>query len=247
VNLDPARARLVRRFGEDVNEWVDQLPARVADLAERWHLEEVGEPYPTGNSSIAIRCGAGVLKLSPQVEFLAEQVEIMQLFVHSRRVPMVFSAEPGAVLMETIEPGTFVTEAPPAEEFAELLNDLHSAGDPAGAARELLDYTEEIFERFEKRGVDIGSPRKLRDELVASQPETVLLHGDLHFHNIIQGARGRLMAIDPKACAGERAFDTMDYAVAAPGRVKDLAKAADLDVERVEAWRQVFSWVSSPL
>jgi streptomycin 6-kinase len=246
VNLDQVRARLVHRFGEDVNEWVDQLPARVADLAERWHLR-VGDPYPAGNSSIAIRCGAGVLKLSPQVEFLAEQVEIMQSFAHSRRVPMVFSAEPGAVLMEAIEPGTFVTEAPPAEEFAELLDDLHSAGDPAGAARELLGYTEEIFERFEKRGVDIGSPRKLRDELVASQPETVLLHGDLHFQNIIHGPGQRLMVIDPKACAGERAFDAMDYAVAAPDQARALAKAAGLDPERVDAWRQVFSWVSSPL
>ncbi|MBP2331111.1 streptomycin 6-kinase [Kibdelosporangium banguiense] len=246
MNLQPARARLVRRFGEDVNAWVDQLPARIADLADRWHLQ-VGEPYPTGNSSIAIRCGAGVLKLSPQEDFLDEQVEIMQMFVHSRRVPMVFSAEPGAVLMETIEPGTFVTETPPPEEFAELMGDLHAAGDPAAARRELAGYTEEIFERFERRGVDIGSPRKLRDELVASQPETVLLHGDLHFHNIIHGARGKLMVIDPKACAGERAFDAMDYAVAEPSQVKALARAANLDVERVEAWRQVFSWVSSPL
>jgi streptomycin 6-kinase len=246
MNLEPVRARLVRRFGEDVNEWVDQVPARVADLAARWHLT-VGELYPAGNSSIAIRCGAGVLKLSPQVDFLAEQVEIMQLFVHSRRVPMVFSSEPGAVLMETIEPGTFVDEAPPPEDFAGLMRDLHEAGDPTKARRELGGYTEEIFERFEKRGVDIGSPRRLRDELVASQPETVLLHGDLHFHNIIHGPGNRLIAIDPKACAGERAFDATDYAIAAPDQVKALAKAADLDPERVQAWRQVFSWVSSPL
>jgi streptomycin 6-kinase len=245
MNLDPVRARLVRRFGEDVNAWVDQVPERVADLAARWHLTPE-EPYPTGNSSLAIRCGGAVLKLSPQIEFLDEQVRIMRLFVHSRRVPMVLSYEPGAVLMEMIEPGTYVTEAPPAGEFAELLSDLHSVGDPAQAERELLGYTEEIFERFEKRGVDIGSPRKLRDELVASQPETVLLHGDLHFHNIITGPRG-LVVIDPKAAAGERAFDAMDYAMAAPDQVKALAKAADLDAERVAAWRQVFSWVSSPI
>jgi streptomycin 6-kinase len=246
VNLDQVRARLVRRFGEDVNEWVDRLPERVADLAKRWSIMP-REPYPTGNSSVAIRCDDAVLKLSPDTEFLSEQFDVMQLFVHSRRVPMVFSYEPGAMLMERIEPGTFVTEAPPAGEFGRLLRDLHAAGDPAGAARELGGYTEEIFVRFEKRGVDIGSPRELRDELVASQPETVLLHGDLHFHNIIHGTGDRLIAIDPKACAGERAFDAMDYAVAAPDKVEALAEAADLDVERVRAWRQVFSWVSSPL
>ncbi|MET0236153.1 MAG: aminoglycoside phosphotransferase family protein [Kibdelosporangium sp.] len=103
-----------------------------------------------------------------------------------------------------------------------------------------------MFERLEKRGVDIGSPRPLRDELVASQPETVLLQGDLHFHNIITGPRG-LMVIDPKAAAGERAFDALDYAMAAPSRIKTLAEAAGLDPDRVQAWRRVFSWVSSPL
>ncbi|MET0236154.1 MAG: hypothetical protein ABW224_16030 [Kibdelosporangium sp.] len=88
MNLDPVRARLVRRFGEDVNEWVDQAAERVADLAARWHVRPV-EPYPHGNSSLAIRCGHAVLKLSPDVEFLDEQVRIMRLLERSRRVPAV--------------------------------------------------------------------------------------------------------------------------------------------------------------
>jgi streptomycin 6-kinase len=244
MNLEPVRARLERRFGPDAHAWVDQLPERIADLAARWHLT-VLQPYPHGNSSLAIRCAGAVLKLSPDVEFLDEQVRILRLFADSGRVPEIFADEPGAVLMATIEPGAYVTEAPPPDEFAELLRDLHSVGDPDAAARALAGYTEEIFVRFESRGVDIGNPRPLRDELVASQPENVLLHGDLHFRNVLTGPR--LMVIDPKAYAGERAFDAMDYAIAAPSRTAELAKAAGLDLERLEAWRQVFSWVRSPL
>jgi streptomycin 6-kinase len=235
---------MVRRFGPDVHAWMDQLPEWIADLAARWDLT-VDEPYPHGNSSVAIRCGDTVLKLSPDVEFIDEQVRILHLFAGTGRAPEIFAHEPGAVLMEIIEPGTYVTEAPPPGEFAELLSDLHSVGEPAAAPRELAGYTEEIFVRFENRGVDIGNPRPLRDELVASQPETVLLHGDLHFHNILVGSR--LMVIDPKACAGERAFDAMDYAIAAPSQMAALAKAADLDLDRLAAWRQVFGWVESPL
>ncbi|ONI79228.1 hypothetical protein ALI144C_25690 [Actinosynnema sp. ALI-1.44] len=245
MNLEPARARMRRRFGPEAHAWMDALPARIADLARRWALTP-GEPYPTGNSSVAIRCGDVVLKLSPQVDFLAEQARVLRMYEPSGRVPRVFQHEDGAMVMEIIEPGTFVTEVPPPEEFAALMTDLHAVGDPAVAERDMLAYTEEFFDRMESRGVDIGSSRQLRDELVATQDDVVLLHGDLHFHNILVGPRG-LMVIDPKACAGDRAFDAIDYAMAAPDRVKELAKAANLDAERIAAWRRMLHWVDSPL
>ncbi|ALG07820.1 aminoglycoside phosphotransferase family protein [Kibdelosporangium phytohabitans] len=244
MNLDPARARMARRFGPEAHAWMDALPARITELAERWGLK-VGEPYPTGNSSVAVRCDDVVLKLSPQVDFLAEQVRVLRMYEPSGRVPKVFQHEDGAMVMEIIEPGTFVTEAPPPAEFAALMADLHAVGDPAIAERDIRTALEEFFVRVENRGVDIGSARQLRDELVATQDDVVLLHGDLHFNNILAGPRG-LMVIDPKACAGDRAFDTIDYAMAAPDRVRELADAASLDVDRIVAWRQVLHWVDSP-
>lgn len=245
MDLEPARARMVRRFGPGAHAWMAAVPGRIAELAERWNLEP-GEPYPTGNSSVAVRCGDVVLKLSPQVAFLAEQVRVLRMYEPSGRVPRVLQHEDGAMVMEVVEPGTFVTGVPPAGEFAELMADLHAAGDPAIAERDMFSYTDELFDRVESHGVDIGSARELRDELVASQTDIVLLHGDLHFGNILDGPRG-LMVIDPKACAGDRAFDAVDYAIAAPDRIGELAKAAGLDADRLAAWRQVLHWVSSPL
>ena len=45
-------------------------------------------------------------------------------------------------------------------------------------------------------------------ELIASQTETLLLHGDLHHENILSAGRRPWLAIDPKGVVGERAYDT---------------------------------------
>ncbi|GAB3876456.1 hypothetical protein GCM10029964_023370 [Kibdelosporangium lantanae] len=68
----------------------------------------------------------------------------------------------------------------------------------------------------------------------------MLLHGDLHLYNVLNGPK--LTAVDPKACLGDPCFDAMDYAFQA--RSTDIAKAADLDVDRVEAWCRVFAWMA---
>jgi len=48
--------------------------------------------------------------------------------------------------------------------------------------------------------------------LVASQTTRVLLHGDLHLGNVLDGGgSGGLVAIDPRACAGDPCFDAVDY------------------------------------
>jgi streptomycin 6-kinase len=237
MDLDPIRTRLVRRFGPEVNPWVDQVPTRATELADRWDLT-LGEPYGNGNNSVVFRCGDVVLKLAYDVDFANEQATTLRLFAHTGRVPRVLHHEDGATVMEVVEPGEPVITPPPLDDFAELLVDLRTPA--TDGPRRLPEYTEQIFVRFEARGVDVGDARKIRDELVASETEQVLLHGDLHLYNVLNGLK--LMAVDPKACLGDPCFDALDYAFQA--KSADIAKAADLDVERVEAWWRAFSWMA---
>jgi streptomycin 6-kinase len=48
----------------------------------------------------------------------------------------------------------------------------------------------------------------LFDDLISSQTETFLLHGDLHHGNILAAERRPWLAIDPQGVVGERAYDT---------------------------------------
>lgn len=79
--------------------------------------------------------------------------------------------------------------------------------------------------------------------LLATARSRVLLHGDLHLGNVLDGGPARgLVAIDPRACAGDRCFDGVDYALDGAGldgvgsRCAALAPAAGLDPDRLYAW-----------
>ncbi len=76
-----------------------------------------------------------------------------------------------------------------------------------------------------------------------------LVHGDLHPGNVLDGGPARgLVAIDPRPCLGDPAFDAVDFALPRAGRAGDaearieaLAVAADLDRERLRAWCVAFA------
>jgi streptomycin 6-kinase len=80
--------------------------------------------------------------------------------------------------------------------------------------------------------------------LVADGGAPVLLHGDLHPGNVLDGGAARgLVAIDPRRCVGGAAFDTVDWVfwrVDEPSgwqpRSSALARTLGADPERVWAW-----------
>src|SRR5262245_62065215 len=88
-------------------------------------------------------------------------------------------------------------------------------------------------------------------DLLASQREGAVLHGDIHHGNILDfGERGWL-AIDPKGLVGDRGFDyanlfcNPDHATAtAPGRlarrIEVVAEAAGLERKRLLRW--ILAW-----
>jgi streptomycin 6-kinase len=77
-------------------------------------------------------------------------------------------------------------------------------------------------------------------ELAAQSDATTLLHGDLHTGNVLRRGRGGLVAIDPRPCVGDPAFDLVDWVlrgdVAPPQRAQQLAAATGLDAQRLLAW-----------
>jgi streptomycin 6-kinase len=253
-------AHLIRRLGDPVTSWCDGLPALLASLAERWRLE-LGAPFLVGNRnrSAVFRCVRAdgmpaVLKLSPDLPAMAEQVATLKLFGPGGRVPAVLNADvdAGAVLLERIEPGTPVRdlpEPPSATQWAELMRGLHVATVPPDYSRHLRDQCDKAFDGIGRRASD---PVSLADvetgaararALLATEPARVLLHGDLHLANVLDGGPSRgLIAIDPGACFGDPCFDAVDYLLNGAGRegietrCAALAAASELDESRLLEW-----------
>ena len=267
------RRRLLARFGGRVEPWWDRLPGATADLAERWELV-IGAAVGRGNTSLVVRCRRAdgrpaVLKLTPDAELGAAEASALRRWEPSGRVPAVWGhdAALGALLLEAIPDETPLAERRAAVELddvASLIGDLHRGG---GAAvgdgwERLADRVEFIFdhwvERHGRRGevvtraVPVDRLRRghlLARELAADATEQVLLHGDLHPGNVLDGGAARgLVAIDPRPCVGDAVVDAVDWVFWTaddPGvwepRSRDLAVALGLDHQRLWAWCTAFA------
>ncbi|MGY6656038.1 aminoglycoside phosphotransferase family protein [Amycolatopsis sp. TRM77291] len=265
VDLEDISARLVNRFGADADGWLAGVPALAARLAARWDFE-LGELFESGASSVVLRCRwsdgtPAVLKLSPDGALLTRQLEMLRVFAPSGRLPAVLAADPdaGAMVLEEIRPGTPAEDLPSSAlpgQWGELLTALHSVAPPADWPWSLRGRFEESFDRIGKRIAEpaiaarIGPGTWQRaiercDKLLDTQTGVVLLHGDLHLGNALDGGSRGLIAIDPKACVGDPCFDAVDYVVSGAGhegveaRCRSVADACGLDEERLYAWSRV--------
>ncbi|HWC82371.1 MAG TPA: aminoglycoside phosphotransferase family protein [Pseudonocardiaceae bacterium] len=266
--MQDVTALLVSRFGPTARRWVADAPALAARLAERWELR-LGAMFANGASSLIWRCDCpdgtpAVLKLSPDHALVAGQLEMLRLFAPSGLVPAVLAAAPeaGAVVLTEIRPGTEAGDLPPdrlPRQWGALMSALHATPAPHDLTRDLRGRCDESFARIGRRlsepliGARISPAMWQRaiercHRLLDTQSRPVVLHGDLHPGNVLDGGPGRgLMAIDPKACLGDPCFDAVDYVVAGAGqegiaaRCARMAAACGLDGGRLSAWSQVIA------
>lgn len=172
-------------------------PALTARVASQWGVV-LGELFASGASSVVMRCRwrdgtLAVLKLSPDRAVLTKQVEMLRVFAPSGRVTAVLSAdtEAGAVVLEEILRGRATRPSPGSAGGCPNRPSARGSTSPRGSGR-------------------YSAVRRLLD----TQASIVLLHGDLHLGNVLDGGPSRgLVAIDPKACLGDPCFDAVDYVV----------------------------------
>lgn len=230
---DPARARLVRRFGDSVTSWIDALPDLMDTLTTRWGL--TAGPLMPGGTGATFLCTAhtgtnAVLKVTPDIDIAAHEIKALTAWAGTASMVNLLDSDVdrGAILLEAIEPGT------PADEPAKVLPDLHTAN-PAGfpPVRARVDF---LFETVLTRrtgtyyATEHAKARKLAEDNITP----VLLHGDMHPGNVLQGPHGPV-AIDPRACVGDPAVDWMDFVHDG----YDL-HGADVDLDRVHEWLTAF-------
>jgi streptomycin 6-kinase len=150
-------------------------------------------------------------------------------------------------------------EHPASPEIAALINALHGA--PAAPGAEFPPLTARvafIFDHWERTrnalplaaaavsAEHFDRGRQLALDLAASPSDVVLLHGDLHPGNVMR--RGStLMAIDPRPCFGDPAFDLVDWAFTDSDRATwepasaQLASLTGSTPERAWAWCRAFA------
>jgi streptomycin 6-kinase len=93
-------------------------------------------------------------------------------------------------------------------------------------------------------------------KLLASAAEPVVLHGDIHHDNVLDGGSRGWLAIDPKGLIGERGFDYANMlcnpgieVAGAPGRLAAraaiVAREGRLEPQRILMWTLAYAGLSA--
>ena len=243
--------------------------SRVTLAVDRWGLT-LGEPYPDvypGN--FVCRCilpsGAqAVIKTEPKHgegdEFLGG-MDAMVLYGGRGMVRVLeLTRDERIVLMERVVPGETAWREPIDRALAAVATVMQKLRMAPSLGHSFPDVR--TYHRAWARNVRLyGGPgpidadlfeigEKLFLELCDSSTAPVVLHGDLHYGNVLRSERESWLAIDPKGVIGEPCYEVGDvfrnrvdelYGASDPvramrRRVEALADLTGFDRERVRLW-----------
>ena len=275
ITIPPALAsNVVENWAEDGERWLAGLPGLLDQVTRDWELTP-GEPYELSFHWVTAVTRAdgspAVLKLGVPAGHLAIEAEALRIFDGRGAVRLLAEDQVrGALLLERAEPGSPATMLVPdrdEEATAALIavgRCLHRTP-PAGCTLPPLRAESESFRAHLRRFPgDDPVPRHLVeragalfDELCASAPEDLVLHGDLHHDNVLRAVREPWLAIDPHGVVGDPGYDCGamlynpqpwrredDLLALVPARIEQLADGFGLPVDRVVAWGFVMGVLS---
>ncbi len=263
----PPELDVQRRLGPQWATWLDRLPATTQDVLDAWELTPEGESwYGFCSLVLPVRTADGTpaaLKVGlPDEESEHEHLALQHW--HGRGAVRLLRADPGrrAMLLERLgrEDLTEQWDVEACEVVAGLYEVLHVR--PLPQLRSQSSYVERWLAALRRDAATVPVPRRLVEQALAlgaeltAEPATAVLHGDLHYANVLRGERGgepTWLAIDPKPTNGDPHYELEpmlrdrfeEYAApGASGSVRDgvrrrfhtLVDAAGFDEDRARGW-----------
>ena len=179
--------------------------------------------------------------------------------------PRVLAVDGEALLLERIPAGRSLAEMARDGGDDEAMRILCGVGDRLHAPRArplpdglfpLASWFRALAPAAAAHGGILDASLTAAQALLADPRDIVVLHGDLHHYNVLDGGERGWLVIDPKGVLGERAYEyattlcNPDAALAlAPGRLARqagvIAQAARLDRERLLRWVLAHAGVSA--
>jgi streptomycin 6-kinase len=245
----------ISREGEAGRAWIASLPAIADELLQRWSCVPDG-PLLHGAVGIVLPVRpSAVIKLSFPHPGNIHEPDAFDAW-NGRGAVRLYDRDDArfAMLLERARPGTLADVADHDQAIGILgqLSRRLAVAAPVGLPRlrdQVVGWEAEILADAAELGHPL--PRRVLDAAIAAMreldhPETVV-HGDLHDANVLAGEREPWLAIDPKGCVGDPAYDaftvlhsprllfTSDHR-----RWLDLyCEAAGIDRERARRWALV--------
>ncbi|MDN3025241.1 aminoglycoside phosphotransferase family protein [Streptomyces sp. S.PB5] len=261
--------RLVRALGETApgDDWLEKLPeaARQAVALRELTVERVQVPGGRSSLVVLVRRADGtpaVLKLAPPRFRPEAERAALAHWGGSGAVQLLepAAAGEGVLLLERLHPDVSVRSLPEPKALLEAAGTLRRLWvEPPGdhgfeTVAERTGRQAEAMRATASGSAELGplvdAALAARSELLASPPESRLLHGTFRQSKVLAGERVPWLAVGPDPVVGECAFDLarlvrdrVEDLIAQPSgaaitrrRVKRLAESLDVDQERLRGW-----------
>ena len=255
-----------RHLGPEWGAWLDRLPALAEAVLSEWELSLDGSSMHGFCSLVLpVRTPSGiaaVLKLHTDAD--AEESDHEHLALQrwrGRGAVRLLRADPGrrALLLERLDQTDLSDHWD--EEACEIVGRLYSRlhVPPMPQLRDQASYVARGTAAREQDAHAVPVPRRLVDQALAlardlcREPASAVIHGDLHYENVLLGERGgdpAWLAIDPKPTNGDPHYELEPMLrnrfeeYGAIGSVRDgirrrfhtLVDTAGLDEPRARDW-----------
>ena len=247
---------IVNLYGEQGKSWLHNISNIVQEISIKWRLSDLN-PLASLSYNYVVSGYRGnqpiVLKLGLDIEALRKEAAALRAFSKHGGIEVLLE-DSGMLLLERAITGDSLKRCFPKRDIesvqivANLISKLHKA--PINQ-----DFPH-IKDWLTVLDIDVAIPthilekaRRLRDELLKTSTEEVLLHGDLHHDNIIQKGED-WVAIDPKGVIGDPAFDLasfimnpipelacyIDSSSIIESRIIKFSSLLNIDASRIRDW-----------
>jgi streptomycin 6-kinase len=262
------KRNVIGAWGDRGADWLARLPMLVDEVLDRWSLRVAAPLSMTFQWVAAVRRDDGtpaVLKLGlPRADHQTVDAAALQAWAgHGAVSLLAHDPERGALLLQRAEPGRRLRELTPHRDdqatavLAGVMTALHRGPVPSRGIPALTEVRSSFTAQLVAHtSGPLAQPLVqhalgLFEELTASSPTSVLLHGDLHHDNVLSDDRSeaRWVAIDPHGWIGDPGFevgpmlynpdpgDRSDELLRlVPARIDQLADEVGIERERVVAW-----------
>ncbi len=244
--MESFKKKTLNIFGSLGQEWLDNLPCLIQTLSHQWGLFDLHPiDAPSFNYVLTGLQGSTpiVLKVGLHYDELTREAAALHIYKGFGAVE-IRANDPakGAILLERMMPGTTLKSLFPDHTsdslklVCALMKRLHEA--PISSPNTFPTLHQWLSD-LEKDGPlaphYLDRARYLKKQLFESHVQPVLLHGDLHFENILLHDT-EWVAIDPKGILGDPLADIWPFIREPAIEIPQLAEILNQDPTRIRDW-----------
>lgn len=245
----------------DGQEWVERLPALIADVCEQWDLTITSSQRFSGYHAVVLPVDRGdehvMLKLTWPTDRAIAEAAALRAWNGVGAVQLIDAdAMRGALLLErlvsrvTLESVEIFAAAAAAGHLLRQLAIPAPAGFPslrsiaANITRSLMRRRTEAQPVLPSAWIETAC--SIADTLGSTAMTDRLIHADLHYGNVLQGDRALWLAIDPKPVAGEPEHAVPELLWTRTDELRDareirhlldvIVRHGGLDADRARRW-----------